>query len=41
MTDIERALLLPVAFILFLFAAEAGADLSWRGAPLTVTVASR
>jgi hypothetical protein len=41
MIDIERALLLPVALLCFLLAAGAAAGLTWRGAPVTVTIAAR
>jgi hypothetical protein len=41
MIDIERALILPVAFVLFLLAAGAAAGLTWRGAPVTVTIGAR
>jgi hypothetical protein len=41
MIGIERALLLPVAFLCFLLAAEAAAGLTWRGAPVTVTIVAR
>jgi hypothetical protein len=41
MIEIERALLLPIAFVLFLLGAETAADLSWRGAPVSVTVTGR
>jgi hypothetical protein len=40
--EIQRMIVLPVAFVLFLCAAQAAAGLTWRGAPPTViTVASR
>jgi hypothetical protein len=41
MIDLERAVLLPIAFVLFLFAADMAAGLSWRGAPVIVTIAAR
>jgi hypothetical protein len=41
MIDLERALLLPFALVLFLFAAEMAAGLSWRGAPAIVIIAAR
>jgi hypothetical protein len=41
MIDVERAVLLPIAFVLFLFAAEMAAGPSWRGAPAIITIAAR
>jgi hypothetical protein len=39
--EIQKLLVLPVAFVLFLCAAQASAGLTWRGLPMPTTVASR
>jgi hypothetical protein len=39
--EIQRMIVLPVAFVLFLCAAQAAAGLTWRGTPAVITVASR
>jgi hypothetical protein len=39
--EIQQLLVLPVALVLFLCAAQAAAGLTWRGLPVATTVASR
>jgi hypothetical protein len=39
-SELQRLIVLPVAFGLFLFAAQAAAGLTWRGAAV-IAVASR
>jgi hypothetical protein len=39
--EVQKLVLLPVALVLFLCAAQSAAGLTWRGMPVATAVASR
>jgi hypothetical protein len=41
LAELQRMIVLPIAFVLFVCAAQAAAGLNWRGAPSETVIASR